>query len=409
MKIHAIKTVALGLFCLVAGCAPIISSLKPASTPRGITSTSQAKHIAFLLPLNGSLGHAGQAVRDGALAAYYKAKQSQSVVPKVNFYNTASNQNVVALYNQALAQGADMVIGPLDKPNIAKLTNSGSIKVPTLVLNDIPERARITPDLLQLSLTQAAEAEQVAKQAWQDGKRRALLIIPPGRWGAQIGQAFASTWQQQGGVIVDSMSLQRDQNVNLAVKQLLKVGYLQEELKHPQRGKKTQLIPRPRQDADMIFIALSSDLARQIKPLLQFYYADNLTVYATSLAIGSQATPNEALDMQGVIICDMPWVISQPQPHAHADQKNRLYALGMDSYELSQNLYKLNSSAGFSGNIGVLQLGANNKINRRLVCTTLTQTADSATSQAILNTPNSTAKGLVEYSNIDANDEYVAF
>jgi outer membrane PBP1 activator LpoA protein len=399
-----IRAIALLTFtCLLSSCAHLSGSAKqqPAA---GISEMSQAKHVALLLPLSGPLAKAGQAVRDGVLAAYYQAKQQQLSSTTVNFYNTNSSTDIINLYNQALTQGADLVIGPLDKSSIARLAKSGAIKVPTIVLNELPPNTAAPRDFIQFSLTQTGEAEQIAKRAWQDGKRSALIIVPAGQWGAEIGQAFIKAWQTQGGIIADRVALQNGQNVNSALLQLLKVEYIEEELKRPLHGKKTRLIPQPRQDADMVFMALTPDLARQIKPLLQFYYANNLTVYSTSLALGSQATPNEALDMQDVIICDMPWVMSQPQPHAYADQKNRLYALGTDAYSLSQNLAALNSTLGFTGTTGTLQLGANNKVIRQLICTTLKQlqAAKPAT------TPELSSSNSSEQLATDNND-FVAF
>ncbi len=408
MKINLVtlrRATAIAVACLLTSCAHVTSSTKT-QTNAGFNLVNQPKHIALLLPLSGQLGNAGQAVRDGVLAAYYQAKQRQQTTTIVNFYNTASTTDIVTLYNHALEQGADLVIGPLDKPGILRLASADAIKVPTIVLNELPAHKSAPRDLIQFSLVQTAEAEQVAKRAWQDGKRRALVIIPAGQWGMEIGKAFANEWQAQGGTIADKIALQNGQNVNLAMQQLLKIEYVEEDLKRPQRGKKTKLIPQPRQDADMVFMALTPNLARQIKPLLQFYYANHLSVYATSLAIGSQTMPNEAIDMQDVIICDMPWVMNQPQPHARADQKNRLYALGMDAYGLSQNLASLSSTYGFTGNTGTLQLGANNKLNRQLFCTTLNQKSAPLTNQLSLEFDSSTNP--IEQPATDDND-YVAF
>ena len=408
MKINLVtlcRATSIAIACLLTSCALVTSSTRHQSNS-GFDLVKRPKHIALLLPLSGPLGEAGQAVRDGVLAAYYQAKQQQQTTTSVNFYNTTSNTDIIALYNRTLEQGADLVIGPLDKSSILRLANAGVTKVPTLVLNELPANKSAPRNLIQFSLMQTAEAEQVAQRAWQDGMRRALLIVPAGQWGAEIGQAFTHAWQAQGGTIADKIALQNGQNVNLALQQLLKVEYLEEDLKRPQYGKKTQLIPQPRQDADMVFMALTPGLARQIKPLLQFYYANNLAVYTTSLALGSQATPNEILDMQNVIICDMPWIFNQSQPHARADQKNRLYALGMDAYALSQNLAELNSARGFIGNTGTLQLGANNKINRQLFCTTLNQAQSQLANQQPVAAANSTH--ITEEPATDDND-YVAF
>lgn len=350
------------MLALLAGC----TTTKPSAT--GISQLGPANNVALLLPLSGPLGHAGQAVRDGFLAAYYQAKQQGQTTPNINFYNTQAETSIIDLYGRAISQGASMVIGPLDKNRVAQLANSGRISVPTLALNELPANKTAPANLMIFSLSQTDEASQIATRAWQDGHRRALLIIPVGAWGNEIGQAFAKTWQAQGGTVVDRITLQAGQNVNLAIQQLLQVSFIEEETKQPTLGKKVKRIPQPRQDADLVFMALPPELAIQIKPLLQFYYADNLAVYATSMVIGSQPSPNENIDMHGVIVCDMPWVSNHPQPFEHASQKSRLYALGMDAYQLSQNLVGLTQSSGITGSTGILQLNGNNQIVRQLVC-----------------------------------------
>jgi outer membrane PBP1 activator LpoA protein len=372
MKIIFYRYTYLCLLSLLAGCAHI-GHKSQAGISQGISHYQQPKSIALLLPLTGPLGMAGQAVRDGVLAAYYAAKQNQLSVPTISFFNTQSTTDVVTLYKQALAQGADLVIGPLDKVSVMRLANSGAIKVPTIALNKLPTGKSAPRDFLQFSLTQIDEAQQIAQHAWQDGKRRALVIVPADPWGAQIGQAFTSSWQALGGTIADTLELHAGQNVNVGIRELLKVGYTEEILEHPIRGKKTRLIPQPRQDADMVFMALPPELARQIKPLLEFYYASNLTVYASSLALSIQPAANDVIDMKDVVICDMPWVTEHTLPYEHASQKNRLYALGMDAYMLSENLARLSTISGISGKTGNLLLGNNNVVKRQLSCLSYNQ------------------------------------
>lgn len=359
------------LLISLAGLMTSCSAISPLSAPQSaadiVRQAQPARHVALLLPLHGPLGPAGQAVRDGFLDAYYQAKQQQQTTPTINFYNTAAPANIIEVYRHALEEGADIVIGPLDKTNVARLAQNGRIEVPTIVLNELAVGQKIPDNMLQFSLTQTDEAIQVAKQAWQAGKRNALIIVPAGTWGYQIGQAFSQTWRAQGGLVVDQTTLQNGQNVNLAIQRLLQVEYTSKELVvNGQRTIKKRL-PQSRQDADMIFMAVPPALARQIKPLIQFYYANQLTVYTTSLAIGGNSTPNEALDMQDVIVCDMPWVLNFHPFAEHASQKSRFYAFGLDIYKISQNLAQLNS-IGLVGKTGTLQLGGYKQINRQLIC-----------------------------------------
>ncbi len=137
-----------------------------------------------------------------------------------------------------------------------------------------------------------------------------------------------------------------------------------------------------RQDADMIFLATSPEIARQVKPLLDFYYAEDLPVYATSSIYTGMPAPNEDQDLNGIQFCDMPWVLqqsSQLQEIHHVMEKlwpasinrsPRFFALGMDAYQLATQLGKLQSlpSYGISGFTGRLKLNNHQRIQRELIC-----------------------------------------
>ncbi|MFL9708794.1 penicillin-binding protein activator, partial [Aeromonas veronii] len=74
------------------------------------TELSVPLQAAVLLPLSGNLASQGQAIQYGILMSY---KQSGSEL-KVKFYDTQS-KGIAPLYQQAVAEGADMIIGPLLK------------------------------------------------------------------------------------------------------------------------------------------------------------------------------------------------------------------------------------------------------------------------------------------------------
>ena len=65
--------------------------------------------MALLLPLTGRYRTTGVAVRDGFVAACLA--DPADVRPRITIYDTAAN-GVVASYQQALADGAQFVVGP---------------------------------------------------------------------------------------------------------------------------------------------------------------------------------------------------------------------------------------------------------------------------------------------------------
>ena len=121
--------------------------------------------------------------------------------------------------------------------------------------------------------------------------------------------------------------------------------------------------------------------ARTLRPLLQFFYASELPVYATSHAYSGNPSPVADQDLEGLLFADMPWVLLDNTPQqilrgtlagqspASFAQYKRLYALGVDAYHLLAQLDRLRGSPEehFEGDTGSLTLDAANRIHRHLV------------------------------------------
>ena len=80
-------------------------------------------------------------------------------------------------------------------------------------------------------------------------------------------------------------------------------------------------------------------------PLLNYYYAADIPVYATSSVYAGHANALKDKDLDGIIFCDIPWVFSHQMGTRNWPEQfnsyNRLYALGMDSYALATQLNQL--------------------------------------------------------------------
>ncbi len=337
-------------------------------------------HIAVLLPLHGKLKAPGQAIRDGLMAAYYKQGNNRVAL---KFYDTTKVASMAALYQQAVNEGAQFVIGPLQKPKVQQLLQVRNLSVPTLALNETNNSGRLPANLYQFGLSPRDEASLVAKRAWRDGHRAALVIAPQNAWGQGIANNFKSAWQQRGGRIIGAMSFNRQTNLKLAVKQLLHIDQSDARDKNINQilgSRKIKFTPRRRNDADMIFIVAMPTAARQIRPLLNFYYARRLPIYATSIIYAGNPSPARDKDINGVIFCDMPWVFAEggelQQQHQQLanlwpeayNRYTRLYAMGLDAYRLAQRLSRLQRlpSYGIKGATGILSLDPQHRIRRQL-------------------------------------------
>ena len=68
--------------------------------------------------MSGPIAGPGHAIEDGFLATYKKDKAKAQI--EVKSYDTAKG-DIVELYQKTIAEGAEFVVGPLIKDQVAKL------------------------------------------------------------------------------------------------------------------------------------------------------------------------------------------------------------------------------------------------------------------------------------------------
>jgi outer membrane PBP1 activator LpoA protein len=325
------------------------------------------KHIALLLPLTGPLAGPGHAIEDGFMAAYEASGRAGSV--NIKSYDT-NESNVIQLYQQAYAQGADYIVGPLTKTDVARVAREEH-PVPTLLLNDLDASTR--GQAYQFGLSPTHEARQVAMRARKNGHGRALIIAPAGTWGDEIVNAFTHQWQSANGRVVDTFRYAPETNLNTSIRTLLHVS--DEELKRKKREHseaKIETSSLRRADFDMVFLVAYPSQARQIMPLLKYYYIGKIPVYATSSVYAGNINTIRDRDLNGIIFCDMPWIFDHQIANRNWPEQlnsyNRLYALGLDAYVLSTQLNQLIlfPALGMREQSGVLYLNPSHQIARIL-------------------------------------------
>lgn len=354
------------------------------SSSNRVTSVAP-KHLVLLLPTQGLLAKQGNAIRNGFFAAYYHAKK-QGYAPTITVLNT-NGGDINTIYQKAIQQGADFVVGPLTKNNVAKLVNGSKIQVPTLALNSLTGNNDKIQNLYQFGLSPIDEAQQVAIRAYNDHHKRALIIMPAGRWGTTIAKAFQKTWESLGGRTIAQLDYANHDDFNNGIQQLLNIDQSRNRMLNLRSvlREKIRTIPRRRKDFDTIFLIAGPAQAREILPLLKFYYADNISVYATSLVYPSTSRPSIDQDLNGIVFNDMPWILkSNAQlpanlvqtrnqikilwPTSYAENA-RLYGLGVDAYNIIPKLGRLAILPQLSvyGATGILYLYPNQHIYRKLL------------------------------------------
>lgn len=322
--------------------------------------------IALLLPQDGQLAGVARALREGFMAAYYQAQQAGQKPPVIDVIDSSRLTSLDDFYRQAQAQGVQLVIGPLEKPLVKQLAARTQLPLPTLALNYSDNNQVGPPQLFQFGLAAEDEAREVSRRARADGLHSAAAMIPKGDWGDRVLNAFRQDWEANGGTLVAAQRV--DQPVQLAqqIADMLNV-------RNAGSGEQASR----RQDIDFIFLAATPQQAQQIKPTLNFQYAGDLPVYATSHVFSASGDPAQYNDMTGIRFCETPWLldtsnplrqqVTRQWPQANGSM-GRLYAMGVDAYTLAARLGQLKALPdsrveGLSGNLG---MGANQRIERQL-------------------------------------------
>jgi len=338
------------------------------------------KHIAVLLPMQGDLSSISATVKNGLLSAFYNDADS-SIKPVINFYDTSDKEmTFYQLYQEAIDDGATNIIGPLDKAVISQLAQQNELEVSVLALNYAENPLSRTENLFQFGLAPEDEARQVAELAIRQNKKRAAVFYPDSEWGNRLNAVFTEHFESLGGKVLTTANYATNTNdYRRPIRQLFNLD--QSAIRHHKVentiGKKAQTIPYRRQDIDMIFLAATHRSARGIMPAFKFHHAADLPVYSTSHVYTGKVNRELDRDLNGLIFCDMPWVLRNDSPLNKVFIKNwpqqesftRLFALGIDAYHLVYNLDYLKNKeyAFYDGQTGNIQLDENNRITRKLL------------------------------------------
>lgn len=345
-----------------------------------IVDYSRFNNIAMFLPSSGRYELAAEVITNGFLSAYYK-RNKDVPKPNIRFYDTGKeNFDFDSLYEKAIKNGANVIIGPIEKKIISKLTEKKSFEVPVLTLNYAEDSEVVPANLYQFGLLPEDEAVHIAEFAYQQNKRNAAVLVPESDWGERIANAFKTHYELLGGEVVSQKQYTEGvDDFSKPIKSLLNIDHSNTRYKRIQRLLKTDIefTPHRRQDIDMIFIAATHRAARGIVPALRFHHASDIQTYATSHVYTGHIDKAADRDLDGLMFCDIPWTITSKNNLKNTFKENwsnqqdytRLYALGVDAYALIHNLnyLKKHNDAYFVGETGNIIIDEKNRLHRKLV------------------------------------------
>jgi len=334
------------------------------------------EQLALLLPLSGRQQAAGEAVREGFLAAFFALAGPDQALT-VRTYDTSAVP-AAAAYRRAVAEGADFIVGPLLKESVSEVA-AGELPAGTLVLNYLPDDWPTPPGLYQFALAPEDEARQAAQRAVRQGQLRAIALAPDNDWGRRVLGSFDAELQAAGGRIIDYRFYDPGvADFSYGIEQLMLIGEsrARAERLRANLGIPLEFEPRRRQDIDLIFMAASADAGKLIRPQLRFHYAGRVPTYATSAIYQEGSRGNS--DLNGIIFPDIPWILAPDEEMKHvrammarywpvqAERRPRLFALGFDAYRLIPLLHTGNENLRRNGATGNLYLDSSGRVHREL-------------------------------------------
>ncbi|MGE8406035.1 MAG: penicillin-binding protein activator [Pseudomonas sp.] len=345
---------------------------------KSLTSQPLTK-IALLLPQEGQLAGVARALRDGFMAAHFQAQQAGQNPPAIQVFDSSRLTSLDDFYRQAQAAGVQLVVGPLEKPLVKQLAAYPQLPITTLALNYSDAGQANPPQLFQFGLAAEDEAREVSRRAYADGMRRAVALVPSGEWGDRVLKAFRQDWEAKGGTLLAAEHVAQPVALAQQIADLFQLRQSEGRAKSLQStvGGNVSAQPSRRQDIDFIFLAATPQQAQQIKPTLNFQYAGDVPVYATSNVYSASGDVNQYNDMSGIRFCETPWLLDSSNslrqqvvrqwPQA-AGSLGRLYAMGVDAYSLAPRLGQLktlpdNRIEGLSGS---LSMSPTQRIERQL-------------------------------------------
>ncbi|MEL7311662.1 MAG: penicillin-binding protein activator [Pseudomonadota bacterium] len=328
---------------------------------------TEPRQIALLLPLSGRASAFGSTIRDGVLAHYANRFAGALTAPAIEVYDVSGTEAVVA-YEQAIADGADLVIGPVLRSSVDALASYTGARVPTLLLNYPTITETYSANVFAFGLAPEDEARAAAIQAFEQGHRRAVALLPTGSRGERLLTAFNEAFSALGGAVLNYeifVPEAADHSNEIERLMLLTDSVARYRRLRDLIGAPLQFEPRRRADVDVIFLGANANNASQLKPQLRFHYAGDIPVIATS-SVNEAGTTESVNDLNGVEFAEIPWLLDRmsgrPTPLDRIDdtllnvrRQPRLFALGHDALSVGLSIYANNVPlTGIEGATGLL-------------------------------------------------------
>ena len=339
--------------------------------PSIVRTPPPVRALALLVPLSGDLAALAEAVRDGFLAAHLHAARSDGSdvgsASTVAIYDTGI-MSVAEAHDRALADGADILVGPLDKAAVSELAALPP-QLPVLALNQPDDGSALFP---QLTLAVEETAAAIAARLPADGVERVALFESglPGGWASRARTRFEA--DLDGVEVVAVGTLAGTGDATQVAGDVLGIAAGRERHARLTRllGVGLEFMPMRRDDVDALVAFVDDVQLTALKPALDFHFAGDLATYAPAQSVRGAAWA----EFEGLRVCDIPWRLYRSElREASADLATSrgslaaVFALGVDGYRLANQLHRLTvHGESVAGSTGQLTLQPNGLIRRAM-------------------------------------------
>ncbi|RDS85188.1 penicillin-binding protein activator [Dyella psychrodurans] len=336
-----------------------VGTLVPGSNASVREGYKMPARIALLLPNSDGLVAASSAIREGFFAAYFQASDTHAPRAAIRVYDSGGNAaSAIKAYDQAVSDGAQLVVGPLTRPEVMGVLGQSSLPVPVLALNHSENKSLPAGTTSEFALMPEDEGAQVADHMIDRGIHSAYVVITNDDFAKRSATAFKTEMQAKGGQIAGEAQIASG-NVNY--------------------GDAINALNAGNAGADAgIFISMRAEQARLLLPQLRVARI-SLPVFATSHIYGGTENAAADRDLEGVEFCDAPWLFdAQAGLPSYQDIASQLpaargatallFAFGMDAWNLVPYLDWLRSHPGsyLPGATGQLAADTFGHVNRVL-------------------------------------------
>src|SRR3984885_14531397 len=202
----SLAAVAVGVAALLAACSSNSSyfssfpTTPPNAQPAATLGTGQVK-AALILPLSapGNAGIPGQAMRNAAdmALAEFNAPNVQLLVKD----DAGSPDGARQAAQQALAEGAEIIIGPLFSQSVTLVGQVARARnVPVIAFSTDANVA--SPGVYLLSFLPETDVARIVQYSYSVGKRSYAALIPNNPYGTVVEAAFRQEVGRRGGRII---------------------------------------------------------------------------------------------------------------------------------------------------------------------------------------------------------------